>query len=668
MTDSDNLIQIYLQEKKETLKALQVELEKITVQNYAASIPVFLNKLQLLRCNSHIVDFFQTEELCLAIEQILISAQNQNLVFSQNTIDFLNICVNQLAKSDEKAGKNEISLSNSEVDDFIKLCDRVSAGEFVEFNEQQNQENEIEEQEKLEFSVSLKKIDDILKNFDEIFSQQIRLKKQIENLATFSEFSENRDFAQYKKNLETNVFGLENLLKNMQNEIAEIRMQPISVVYNYLINEKQTLNDTKISYDFSDKTVLIDKDIIPNLKIILSQLVFNFIRLGFVNRSDAKITIQTKKDGNQIEMRLFGNGSRINLEKLRNKIKQFLPKLESEVDNFENETLLKYLFTVGFTGEKDGLDKVWTKCEKIKGHIRIEQADDNEKPVFVLNFPISLNSENGFFVRFGTTKFFIPSQFVIDSVLAKKDDLLLENQKVFINHRNEKIQVHNFASILNDSTNIQQQFSEKTLTVPILVVQYLEQTIGIQVDEILSFSSVVVKPLPEYFKDFDAVKGAIFDENNDIVPILYVPFLIRKFSMLRGYELKKTEVFSRKIVYTVLVADSSKFTRQVISSILASNGYFVLEAKDGIDALEILKKQKVDFVICAKEMPRMNGVILLENIIRNDDYKNIPVVLLPFQSLQSEKDSLLEKGAGAVIEKSKFDRNELLSIVKKFLY
>lgn len=78
----------------------------------------------------------------------------------------------------------------------------------------------------------------------------------------------------------------------------------------------------------------------------------------------------------------------------------------------------------------------------------------------------------------------------------------------------------------------------------------------------------------------------------------------------------------------VLIVDDDFLIRQLLSLILRSAGYSVLEAENGKDALDKLSSHPVDAVITDLRMPQMDGIELTKAIRTNPAYEDIPVIML----------------------------------------
>ena len=173
------------------------------------------------------------------------------------------------------------------------------------------------------------------------------------------------------------------------------------------------------------------------------------------------------------------------------------------------------------------------------------------------------------------------------------------------------------------------------------------------------FVSVIKLPMPSSYKNFSILKGLAFDEKYDMIPILYMPIIIKKFRSLRGYDVKKFEASTRKHIKHALVVDDSDTTRLIEHTILEGNGFFVEEAQDGISAIEKLKENQYDLILCDDKMPRMNGEILLDNIRRMDNYADVPVIAVSNKAIPK---------ANVFISKADFKRDNLIQIIKELLH
>ncbi|MBQ4283141.1 MAG: EAL domain-containing protein [Lachnospira sp.] len=101
---------------------------------------------------------------------------------------------------------------------------------------------------------------------------------------------------------------------------------------------------------------------------------------------------------------------------------------------------------------------------------------------------------------------------------------------------------------------------------------------------------------------------------------------------------------------SVLVVDDEAINRQLIKKILG-NKYSILEAEDGVDAMRVLKNNKVDMILLDLVMPNMNGVDLLKSLKSRVEYKDIPVVVVSADNDPESQIELMELGCSDYIIK-----------------
>ena len=111
-----------------------------------------------------------------------------------------------------------------------------------------------------------------------------------------------------------------------------------------------------------------------------------------------------------------------------------------------------------------------------------------------------------------------------------------------------------------------------------------------------------------------------------------------------------TEEVSGQFNYTLLVVDDNIDMRNFLQKEL-SKKYNVLIAKNGIEALDILKTNIVNLIVSDVMMPEMDGFELCNNIKTNLDYSHIPVILLTAKTNLQSKIEGLKNGADAYVDK-----------------
>lgn len=117
---------------------------------------------------------------------------------------------------------------------------------------------------------------------------------------------------------------------------------------------------------------------------------------------------------------------------------------------------------------------------------------------------------------------------------------------------------------------------------------------------------------------------------------------------------------------SILAVDDSASMRQMVSFTLKGAGYEVIEAVDGVDALNKAKGKKIDLVVTDVNMPNMDGITLIKELRGLPNYKFIPMLMLTTESGADKKAQGRAAGATGWIVKP-FNPDQLLKTVKKVL-
>ena len=117
----------------------------------------------------------------------------------------------------------------------------------------------------------------------------------------------------------------------------------------------------------------------------------------------------------------------------------------------------------------------------------------------------------------------------------------------------------------------------------------------------------------------------------------------------------------------VLVVDDSETVRQVLQLTLNNAGFGVIEAEDGDDALaKLASAQAVDMLITDLNMPKMDGLELIQKVRQDSKHRFTPIVMLTTESSEEKKRAGREAGASGWIVKP-FKPEQLLKVVKMVL-
>jgi PAS domain S-box-containing protein len=118
---------------------------------------------------------------------------------------------------------------------------------------------------------------------------------------------------------------------------------------------------------------------------------------------------------------------------------------------------------------------------------------------------------------------------------------------------------------------------------------------------------------------------------------------------------------------SVLLVEDDEATRQVIRRTLTKEGWTVAEAENGKVGLERLQQQRPGVILLDLMMPEMDGFQFLSRVSSNEEWANIPVVVLTSMDLSPEERSRLQGHVERIVEKGAYDREALLREVRKIV-
>lgn len=117
---------------------------------------------------------------------------------------------------------------------------------------------------------------------------------------------------------------------------------------------------------------------------------------------------------------------------------------------------------------------------------------------------------------------------------------------------------------------------------------------------------------------------------------------------------------------TILAVDDSASIRQMVSFTLRGAGYDVVEAVDGVDALDKAKSHELDLILTDINMPRMDGLALVQSLRGLPRYKKAPILMLTTESSDAMKAKGRAAGATGWLVKP-FDPRRLLQVIQKVM-
>lgn len=204
--------------------------------------------------------------------------------------------------------------------------------------------------------------------------------------------------------------------------------------------------------------------------------------------------------------------------------------------------------------------------------------------------------------------------------------------------------------------------------VTLLIVRRGSRAVALWVDDILGEREAMTRPLGAFLAGVRHCRGVAVTNAGDAVPLLNVNELLSPdlvVSLLARRPVRETmELSSAPRPGRVLIVEDSEITRALIAQILRDAGMTVVTAEDGWAGWELLQRQTFDVVLSDVQMPRLDGLGLLERIRGHATLAELPVVLLTTVTELAVKERANQLGVSAYLGKLAFDERELVETVR----
>jgi two-component system, cell cycle response regulator DivK len=116
----------------------------------------------------------------------------------------------------------------------------------------------------------------------------------------------------------------------------------------------------------------------------------------------------------------------------------------------------------------------------------------------------------------------------------------------------------------------------------------------------------------------------------------------------------------------ILIIEDNEQNMYMISYLLRSENYEVIQAYSGIDGINSAKENKPDIILLDIQLPEMDGYTVAVKIRENEELKNIPIIAVTSYAMPGDKEKAIESGATGYIEKP-INPDTFISQMKSFL-
>jgi chemosensory pili system protein ChpA (sensor histidine kinase/response regulator) len=474
------------------------------------------------------------------------------------------------------------------------------------------------------------------------------------------------------------------VMRELQQNLMRIRLVQVGSIGERLYRVvRQAAKETgkKVNLDIRGSTTEIDRSILERMASAFEHLLRNAVAHGIESpekRSAARksetgeIVFEIKQTGNEIVVVLSDNGGGLDYPRIRERaISRGLIVAGS---NPSERELAQMIFMPGFStatvvteiaGRGVGMDVVRSEVAALGGRL------DTESTVglgtrFTITLPLSLAVTQVVVVQSGAHRYAIASASVEQVLQLKPQALVSAYADQGLEWLGERVQVVHLASLLDlsDQSPVAQHYS------PVVIVKVGERRVALHVDSVTKNQEVVLKNMGPQLSRVHGVVGATVMGNGDIVliinPILFADRMGLSYRSNDDQRMAQSLLRDSTESYTVMVVDDSVTVRKVSQRFLAREGYQVVLAKDGVDALRQLQDVMPDVMLVDIEMPRMDGYDFTRAIRADQRLKHIPIIMITSRTADKHRNYALSLGVNAYMGKP-YSESDLAETIKSFV-
>ena len=550
----------------------------------------------------------------------------------------------------------------------------------------------------------------------------------MENIVKIQEITS--DLEIHLEDAQTTSRHLTRTSKLMQNHLTQVRMRPLSDLIKYFprnLREMSLEYDKQVDLKVRGGGTLIDRSILESLKDPLLHLFRNAFDHGIESPETRQklgklptgtIEIIGSYRGNQTIITITDDGGGIDINKIKEKALT-MGLSQEELDTISENELLDLIFEPGFSTAKTvtglsgrgvGMDIVRTNLSKVRGNIQVS-TEKEKGTTFVISVPFTLSIVRVLLVEIKGILLAFPSNSVEELLLlypVKVQETIGQKVLNLDGYIIPLIELNKYLNFPNASHNFNSESVAKINQDSVLIINYNNNLVGIQVDKYWNEQEVTIRPVEGTLKMPSGFTGCTILGDGTVVPLIDTIDLLNFISNHQNNLTQKSSLyikdgitssyikenpssfnsalfdqnaqnlnaqqinnkninnylpqFSQK---TIMIIDDSINVRRFLALTLEKAGYIVEQAKDGQDGLEKIESGIfAEAIICDIEMPRLDGYGFLANIKNNPKFQNIPVFMLTSRSGDKHRQMAINLGANGYFTKP-FKEKELLKTIEE---
>jgi len=378
---------------------------------------------------------------------------------------------------------------------------------------------------------------------------------------------------------------------------------------------------------------------------------------------------------NEVEIRIADDGTGIDIVKLKEAaFKQELISAETK-KNLDDREALRLVFISGLStsvqptdisGRGLGLAIVQEKVENLGGAVNVATVWGSGT-AFTLTVPVTLSTSRGVLVRVSERIFVLPTSYVERVIRLEPENIHTVENRATVSIDNRTVSLAKLREVIEVTDGPMRENAPNNVSA--VVVASTGHRIAFEVDEVVGEQEILVKSLGTQLPRVRNVSGAAVLGTGKVVPVLYVPDLMKSAIAVAVAESSFSEAtpINDSRGKQILIVEDSITSRSLMKNILEGAGYIVATAVDGVDGFRIAREKSFDLVVSDVDMPRMNGFDLTSRIRADKKLAELPVVLVTALESVRDRERGMEVGANAYIVKSSFEQSDLLETIERLV-
>ncbi|XAK34137.1 chemotaxis protein CheW [Campylobacter coli] len=530
--------------------------------------------------------------------------------------------------------------------------------------------------------VEVKRLDHLMNLIGELVLGKNRL------LKIYDDVEERYEGEKFLEELNQVVSQLSIITTDVQLAVMKTRMQPIAKVFNKFPRVVRDLSrelGKHIELEITGEETELDKSIVEEIGDPIMHMIRNSCDHGIedpatraANGKPEKGIVQLKayNEGNHIVVEITDDGKGLDANGLKAKAIEKNLITEREADQMTDKEAFALIFKPGFStatkvtnvsGRGVGMDVVKTNIEKLNGVIEID-SELGKGSSFKLKIPLTLAIIQSLLVGTQEEYYAIPLASVLETVRVPIDDIYTIEGKNVLRLRDEVLSLVR----LSDVFGVKQVLESGDQTY-VVVIGVAESKLGIIVDTLIGQEEIVIKSMGDYLQNIQGIAGATIRGDGRVTLIIDVGAMMDmakeiKVDIKAQLESSAKKPKEKPSDYKVLIVDDSKMDRTLMQKALEPLGVSLIEATNGVEALNIIKSgdHDIDAILIDIEMPRMDGYTLAGEIRKYSKYRNLPLIAVTSRTSKTDRLRGVEVGMTEYITKP-YSPEYLENVVRKNL-